>query len=150
MKKSIITLLTLALCFTLWAEQETITFPMGTNSIATLTLDTRKGTNTPLPIVGLNMVRMDLTAPGGVANTNGNFVVYFETARSRTGPYTLWSDSNIKLQSTLTGIATNAASDKFDLTGIQWMRVGAVSNSGAGTLTNFSVQITYPQPSSHQ
>jgi hypothetical protein len=150
MKKLIVLLTILTFCFTLYAELETITVPASTNSVATLTLDARKGTTVPLPQVGLSDVRITASAPSVAGNTNGNLVIYLERGQSKTGPWDDYSQSNIKVTVSGLGAATNSNSGRFNLTGIQWIRVGAYSNSTAGTYTNPVITITYPQPASHQ
>jgi len=150
MKKLFALLTLLTFSIPLLAEMESFNFPMSTNSITTGVLNVNKGSNYAMPFVGLKDVRFFAYAPGNAAATNGNLVIYIEEGATKNGPWTLYSDSNIKITIPCTGVATNSASDKFDFTGIQWARVGAVSNSSAGTLTNFVLKATYPQLDSHR
>jgi hypothetical protein len=150
MKKLIALLLLLTLSLPLLAEMESFNFPMATNSVTTGVLNVNKGSNYAMPFKGLKDVRFFASAPGNAAATNGNLVIYIEEGASRTGPWTLYSDSNIKITIPCTGVATNSASEKFDFTGIKWARIGAVSNSSAGTLTNFVLTVTSPQLDSHR
>jgi hypothetical protein len=125
---------------------QTLLIPQATNSVTTGVLNTGKGAIRSLPD-GITGARIDAYAAGTAASTNGSIVFYLETAVSTTGPYTIYSDSNIKLSATGTGAATNSCSDYFNLTGVRYIRMGAISNSTAGTFTNPVLTITYPLPS---
>lgn len=154
MKKlfALFTLLTFCFAMTikLYAEIETLTVTASTNSIATLTLDTRKGTAVPLPTPGLAHAVIRASAPSSAGNTNGNLVLYIETAPARSGPWTDYTQSNIKVTVSGLGAATNSNADVYNLSGYAWVRMGAASNSTAATYTNFSLTIAYPQPTSHR
>jgi len=152
MKKLLITILT-AFCAISHAQLESITVTAPTNFVAATTIITsQKGATVPLPQYGLSSARILVGAPCTVAGagTNGDFVVYLETAQSKTGPWSSWTNSNIKVTVPMIGQATNMHSERFDLSGIGWLRVGAVSNSSAGIVTNFYTLIVGPQPISHR
>ncbi len=131
-----------------FADMEAITVPVATNQITTGVLDVTKGAAFPLPASGIGNARINVIGWGASGTTGGALFVWLETAQSSSGPWDLYSDAAIKVSATGNGAAGVQGSDWFNLTGIKWMRWGAVSNAASGTFTNISANIILSQPGS--
>jgi hypothetical protein len=141
------------LCLSTFAQNSPSYINLGTTvtNIAASTTNTTAGNIIVLP-PNLSAARVYVKAEGNAATTNAgastvsNLVVHLSTA-SGSGTTNVFDTgilSNAKITVPALGSSTNVMSDWFQLSGVRYIRVGAIENNNIGSVSNLQVIISYP------
>jgi hypothetical protein len=154
--KKLLLLLSCLLSLSAYAtENDPVFVNLGTSvtNIAASTTNTTAGPIFTLPL-SPSQVRFYVTAQGNAATTNAgaatvsNLVVFISTACGNevtTNNFDTAQLSNIKITVPNLGSATNTASDWMVMSGVKYLRVGAIQNNNLGSVSNLQVILSYPK-----